>query len=202
MKSCHTALSTGDLRSEGYTRHRELVGRSHIEEVPMSWTDERIDTMKKLWREGLSASQVAKQLAGGVTRNAVISKLHRLGLSERAVPSQPARVAYKPPRAARSARESLTRPPTAAKPEAVASTAVAEAPTPARVALVEQPVSATILTLGARMCKWPIGDPEHKDFTFCGKRNGHGPYCGEHARVAYQPQSSRRGPPSLARLRR
>ena len=48
----------------------------------MSWTDERVEVLKKLWAEGHSASQIAKQL-GGVTRNAVIGKVHRLGLSGR-----------------------------------------------------------------------------------------------------------------------
>lgn len=51
----------------------------------MSWTDERVDLLQRLWAEGHSASQIAKQL-GGVTRNAVIGKVHRLGLSNRAAP--------------------------------------------------------------------------------------------------------------------
>ncbi|MGB8621908.1 MAG: GcrA family cell cycle regulator, partial [Paracoccaceae bacterium] len=49
----------------------------------MSWTEERVETLKKMWTEGQSASQIAKEL-GGVTRNAVIGKVHRLGLSNRA----------------------------------------------------------------------------------------------------------------------
>ena len=49
----------------------------------MSWTDERVERLKQMWGEGLSASQIAKEL-GGVTRNAVIGKVHRLGLSNRA----------------------------------------------------------------------------------------------------------------------
>ena len=49
----------------------------------MSWTDERVELLKKMWGEGQSASQIAKEL-GGVTRNAVIGKVHRLGLSNRA----------------------------------------------------------------------------------------------------------------------
>jgi hypothetical protein len=49
----------------------------------MSWTDERVETLKRMWAEGQSASQIAKEL-GGVTRNAVIGKVHRLGLSNRA----------------------------------------------------------------------------------------------------------------------
>jgi len=51
----------------------------------MSWTDERVELLKKMWAEGQSASQIAKEL-GGVTRNAVIGKVHRLGLSNRTGP--------------------------------------------------------------------------------------------------------------------
>ena len=49
----------------------------------MGWTDERVELLKKLWADGLSASQIAAEL-GGITRNAVIGKVHRLGLSGRA----------------------------------------------------------------------------------------------------------------------
>src|SRR5690606_14615195 len=52
------------------------------ERPAMSWTDERVETLKRMWNEGQSASQIAKEL-GGVTRNAVIGKVHRLGLSNR-----------------------------------------------------------------------------------------------------------------------
>ncbi len=55
----------------------------------MSWTDERVETLKKMWAEGQSASQIAKEL-GSVTRNAVIGKVHRLGLSNRVAGSAPA----------------------------------------------------------------------------------------------------------------
>jgi GcrA cell cycle regulator len=146
----------------------------------MSWTDERVGTLKKLWLDGLSASQIAKQL-GGVTRNAVIGKVHRLGLSGRAAPSQPTRTVFKAPRPAR--------------PAPVASPVIRRAEpvsTPAQMPVVlreETPGSATVLTLGAHMCKWPIGDPSSDSFTFCGRRTGgdEGPYCREHSRVAYQP---------------
>jgi len=55
------------------------------------------------------------------------------------------------------------------------------------------PGTATVLTLGAHMCKWPIGDPSTEDFTFCGRRAGEdGPYCTDHARIAYQPPQSKK----------
>src|ERR1700692_2493424 len=68
----------------------------------MGGTDERVETLKKLWLDGLSASQIAKQL-GGVTRNAGIGKDHRPGLSGPGGPPPPARPAFKAPRPARPA---------------------------------------------------------------------------------------------------
>jgi len=165
----------------------------------MGWTDERVELLKKLWQDGLSASQIAKQL-GGVTRNAVIGKVHRLGLSGRAAPSKPARTVFKAPRPARP----VTAAPSAPRRIADASTAMVSAPTPVRY-VDETPGTATVLTLGAHMCKWPIGDPSLDSFTFCGRRSGDGPYCDEHAHVAYQPSQAKKrsGPNELARsLRR
>jgi GcrA cell cycle regulator len=165
----------------------------------MGWTDERVENLKKLWQDGLSASQIAKQL-GGVTRNAVIGKVHRLGLSGRAAPSKPARPVFKAPRPARAAVSAPAAPRRIAEP-AVQAEAM---PSPVRY-IDEAPGSATVLTLGAHMCKWPIGDPSSDGFTFCGRRQSEGPYCVEHARVAYQPvqQKKRTGANELARsLRR
>ena len=159
----------------------------------MSWTDERVETLKKLWQEGHSASQIAKQL-GGVTRNAVIGKVHRLGLSGRAAPSQPTRPLYKPARPARPAaaaspvhneRPAPVHGTPMARREPVISRPVISQPI---VPYIEEPGTATVLTLGAKMCKWPIGDPSSDSFSFCGRRSDDGtPYCVEHARVAYQP---------------
>jgi len=164
----------------------------------MGWTDERVELLKKLWQDGLSASQIAKQL-GGVTRNAVIGKVHRLGLSGRATPSKPARTVFKAPRPARPAAAAPSAPRRLAEPVAHQAP-----PTPVRY-VDEAPGSATVLTLGAHMCKWPIGDPSLDSFTFCGRRSGEGPYCMEHSQVAYQPTQAKKraGPNELARsLRR
>src|SRR3989338_4683388 len=93
----------------------------------MSWTDERAETLKKMWAEGQSASQIAKEL-GGVTRNAVIGKVHRLGLSNRVgagngrddgdeaeAPAAAAPVAAPPPPSGEPAAP-LAEPPRAAHP--------------------------------------------------------------------------------------
>ena len=158
----------------------------------MGWTDERVETLKKLWLEGHSASQIAKQL-GGVTRNAVIGKVHRLGLSGRAAPSQPSRQVLRTPRPPRPATHHHLAPRRTVEPRAL--------PVPQAVVYPEEPGSATVLTLGAHMCKWPIGDPASDGFTFCGRRINEGSYCVEHARVAYQPQQ-KKGKGSAADLAR
>ena len=150
----------------------------------MGWTDERVELLKRLWQEGLSASQIAKQL-GGVTRNAVIGKVHRLGLSGRATPSKPARSVFKAPRPARPAA-APSAPRRISEPNALAVQAA-----PVRY-VDEAPGTATVLTLGAHMCKWPIGDPALESFTFCGRRTDEGPYCHEHAQVAYQPAQAKK----------
>ena len=153
----------------------------------MGWTDERVDSLRKLWLDGLSASQIAKQLGGGVTRNAVIGKVHRLGLSGRAAPSQPQRQPARPQRPARAVAAAA--PPAPEVRRVASSTPVPPTPVAYRC---EAPGSATVLTLGAHMCKWPIGDPGSDSFSFCGRRAGaEGPYCVEHAQVAYQPSQKR-----------
>ena len=105
----------------------------------MSWTDERVETLKKMWAEGQSASQIAKEL-GGVTRNAVIGKVHRLGLSNRVGPGTPAEDEGTAASATATAAPSPAAP---AKP-APAPRAVAPepAPRPAPAAPAPQPVAA------------------------------------------------------------
>ncbi len=148
----------------------------------MGWTEERVEVLKKLWLDGFSASQIAKQLGDGLTRNAVIGKVHRLGLSGRAAPSQPQRPAFKASRPARPAPQ--VQPAAVRRPEP----AVVTAPQPPAVFACEETGSATVLTLGSHMCKWPIGDPSSDSFSFCGRASSEGPYCVQHARVAYQAQ--------------
>jgi GcrA cell cycle regulator len=160
----------------------------------MSWTEERVTLLKKLWAEGHSASQIAKQL-GGVSRNAVIGKVHRLGLSGRTTPSRPVK---RPPRLARP-RPRLMPDGTVTLPPPVASTREMP-PAPMRPLLepvslpplpLEDGAAATILTLRESMCKWPIGDPADPKFAFCGRKAECGPYCAEHAKVAFQPARKR-----------
>jgi GcrA cell cycle regulator len=149
----------------------------------MGWNDDRVAILRKLWAEGLSASQIAKQL-GGVTRNAVIGKVHRLGLAGRATPSRPAK------RPVRAARPRVMGPSAPRLRAAMPSLSVViPALEPLKLA---DGRAATVLTINESMCKFPIGDPTDVDFAFCGRITCHGPYCADHARLAYQPSQSRR----------
>lgn len=162
----------------------------------MAWNDERVELLKKLWGEGLSASQIASRI-GGVTRNAVIGKVHRLGLSGRATTSR--MKTHRP-------RQRVANP---KRPAAVQKPRFAQVGNPALRALyqpeaepytpsVEEIViplaeRKTIQTLVECSCRWPIGDPQMADFHFCGKTKVPGlPYCEFHARRAFQPPQPRR----------
>lgn len=150
------------------------------------WTDERVELVKKLWQEGLSASQIAKQL-GGVSRNTVIGKVHRLGLAGRAMPSLPTRAARRQPKPAGRVNQQRIWA-EQAKPKTAAPPALRSQPLPVET---DQVGTATVLTLGAHMCKWPIGDPALPNFTLCGRR-AEGSYCSEHAAIAYQPAEAKK----------
>lgn len=152
----------------------------------MSWTEDRVEKLKKLWAEGHSASQIANEL-GGVSRNAVIGKVHRLGLSGRATPSRPVK---RPPRLARP----KPKPQTAMQSEkdgAEPKQAKVDASMALPPAPLEDGKAATVLTLRDSMCKWPIGDPADPQFAFCGRKSVCGPYCAEHAKIAFQPARKR-----------
>ena len=154
----------------------------------MAWTEDRVAVLTKLWAEGLSASQIATQL-GGVTRNAVIGKVHRLGLSGRAKPSRPKTRTVRPVTRAKSSTPSKPRERKPAAPVVKAP----PPPPPLEAKPLPNGEYATILTIRDHMCKWPIGDPASSDFRFCGRKHKQGePYCEAHCNVAYQP-SRRRG---------
>ncbi|XUY27062.1 GcrA family cell cycle regulator [Agrobacterium sp. rho-8.1] len=174
----------------------------------MNWTDERVERLKRLWAEGLSASQIAAQL-GGVSRNAVIGKVHRLNLPGRAkaggtvATSRPA--AKRPtvatpsaaPRAANTfqARAATPRPTvrTATSNDQDTDTGRVLDYAPVNTAVLPTSLRLTLTELTERTCKWPVGDPLKDDFHFCGcDASESSPYCKFHAKMAYQPVSERR----------
>lgn len=169
----------------------------------ISWSDERVELLRKLWSDGLSASQIAAEL-GGITRNAVIGKVHRLGLSGRAKtnaastprPRKPVRQPGSAAPAAPAGMQSQIRAHMALAPrpalEAAAPMPV-RAPAPREDVVIPMSERVTIMDLREAMCRWPIGDPTTPEFRFCGARSDLGlPYCAHHGRIAYQPVADRR----------
>jgi GcrA cell cycle regulator len=163
----------------------------------MSWTDERVEQLRKMWLDGLSASQIANELAHGITRNAVIGKVHRLGLSGRVKSPAPAparpRAKSQPEHAQHTPSAPIAHGNLAVAVEALS--VPAPAPRPAAEEVVV-PISERvgIMDLRESMCRWPLGDPASPEFRYCGARMqiGLGPYCAYHARIAYQPAQDRR----------
>jgi GcrA cell cycle regulator len=164
----------------------------------MSWTDERVELLSRLWLEGRSASQIAAELGAGITRNAVIGKVHRLGLAGRPKPTAPVPARAKPKLVPHAADER-------GKVEPLYTGVVTPLPVPTKayVAPVQQTAAevvipfserVTIMDLRESSCRWPMGDPTSAEFRFCGARAGigSGPYCAAHSQMAFQPAPERR----------
>jgi GcrA cell cycle regulator len=167
----------------------------------MSWTDERVEQLRQYWIDGKSASQIATLLGHGLSRNAVIGKVHRLGMACRAKSPNSAA-----PRPRVSTPQQQAHRPGAPRATLVAhrvvrgATALALAPLtdaetePEAYESVVLPMSlrVTIVELKEAMCRWPLGDPATPDFRYCGSPAASGPYCVHHGRLAYQPPQERR----------
>jgi GcrA cell cycle regulator len=168
-------------------RWRQFTGENDMS----SWTDERVKTLKKLWADGLSGEQIAGEL-GDITRNAVIGKVHRLGLSGRAKTPAVARRNKRPPRIPRLPKQTpaiLTHANGSAKKE-VMSALDAEVREALRSFNLGIPTDQrrTLLELNENTCRWPIGDPSTPEFFFCGdKPLTSRPYCHHHSRIAFSP---------------
>ena len=152
-----------------------------------TWNAERVDALKRCFAAGLSCGQIAREI--GVTRNAVIGKMNRLGLT------RPKDVLVR-----RLSRERLPRPPrpmrTIWSRERRASVAAQQQmllaafdePSPCAEVPILNGRGCTLLELGRQECRWPISAPGADDFSFCGNAPVKGlPYCVGHARMAYRP---------------
>lgn len=164
------------------------------------WTDELTARLLELQAAGYSTADMARRLGKGCTRNAVCGRIYRLRQRDWAVPAAKPRPAPKAPPKLKDKTVSLS--PLAlgevpfakrgrsynrkgpARPRAVKP----EAPLPP-----DEGMKVTLMGLTQRTCRWPIGDPGHPDFGFC----GHGPqsgssYCAFHAQRAIRPCHERR----------
>ncbi len=136
----------------------------------MSWTYERVEKLRQLWDEGLTASRIATEL-GNVTRNAVIGKAHRLGLSGRMV-------SKKSNGGVSIIRKKRVK-------VAIGHKVIDISP------IIDEPMNPTpFQDIRDGLCRWPLGEPEATDFKFCGRTTKEGiVYCQSHYKQAYQPIS-------------
>lgn len=150
------------------------------------WSDARIDELKRLYGEHLSAAQIAKQMGGAFSRNAVLGKLHRLGL---ALPKNKGGSKDRPPaqrgtygravRLAAAKRRAGLLPP---RQKPVRTPPPEPIPPPAAMLLISWD------DLTSSSCRWPVGDPREPGFAFCGIPEAEfptRPYCRYHAQLAY-----------------
>jgi GcrA cell cycle regulator len=144
-----------------------------------TWTPERVDQLRYCVVEGLTCSQIAARI--GVTRNAVIGKINRLGLSPARAAGVPVR--SRPPRVRRSGLSThrrLLRLIDANAPNAADDVKLALAP-------VDSTKRCSLTELSQGKCRWPINEPGTADFAFCGDESIKGfSYCASHARIAYR----------------
>jgi GcrA cell cycle regulator len=149
-----------------------------------TWTPERVEQLRTFVVTGLTCSQIAAEI--GVTRNAVIGKIHRLGLSPDRPAGAPARSC--PPRVRRprlTSQRQLLRLVFSEAPGAMSETDQGLG--------VESAQRCSLLDLAQGKCRWPVGDPSAADFAFCGNEAVAGfSYCAGHSRMAYRAPARRR----------
>lgn len=134
----------------------------------MGWTDESVEKLRQLWAQGLTANEIAKKL--GVTKNAIVGKVHRLCLTARPSPIKN-----------KDTAEELPQQPDLI--EKIEEKPVEEVVKPRKN---EELTNIKLADLDSHTCRWPIGDPRDDDFCFCGKKVRSGQtYCDEHSMQAY-----------------
>ena len=164
----------------------------------MAWTEERVEQLKALWAEGHSATRIAG-LMRGVTRNAVLGKVHRLGLSDRRTKvslrgvanGDDAVVAQSQPSRRPRLYFGVQRP----KLRVISNPAPPAQPQPSPAIWEAEPgkVPVPLPEVEADMCRWPLGDPKADDFGFCGcpKVPGYS-FCARHKQLAFSKKGRRR----------
>jgi GcrA cell cycle regulator len=148
----------------------------------MTWTTERVELLKVRFDAGLSCGQIAREI--GVSRNAVIGKINRLGLAR-----------IKNVVAGQSERRSAarTRRPRLVTQHQILVAVRAEPQAPVEDTPIHSEHRCSLFELNEAKCRWPISDPGTASFGFCGNQTVKGlPYCAAHARLAYQPASRQR----------
>lgn len=140
----------------------------------MGWTDESVERLRQMWSEGLTANEIAKKL--GVTKNAIVGKVHRLCLTARPSPIKSKE------NEALSEDIEQTGANAAMSADLFENTSAAGKSTSTNKKIE----NIKLVDLDSHTCRWPIGDPRDEDFCFCGKKVRTGQtYCDEHSQMAY-----------------
>ena len=155
--------------------------RSNLLQTKMSWTVEREEKLKELWKEGHSASQIASML-GDTTRNAVIGKAHRLNLQSRAVSK----------RSTQKVDTKNTDNNVKSEPKIQKLGRKARFKALLLDKNFEQENRKQLEELTDETCRWPIGHPSEENFYFCGRKPMEKfPYCKLHVLYAFQPKNAK-----------
>jgi GcrA cell cycle regulator len=188
------------MAQDAVDRQALLAARVAFGPARSDWSEARIALLRRRWAEGASANTIAEELGPGVSRCAVLGKVHRLKLKQPAFKQRHSRT------------EKARRRPPAPRPAVRSRRAGRRDPSPLMAAFYAlgldaffgEPDTRTVhrhagkafgpacglLDLSAATCRWPVGDPGEADFAFCGaapfKRY---PYCVGHCLIAYRPDS-------------
>lgn len=161
----------------------------------MAWTDEMVDQLREMWKQGLTTGEIGKRL--GVSKNSIVGKVHRLGLSGRPSPikkkSDTNSVPEKKesnetlPKSSKGKTEKVVTPLPKQEKKLDTEVVVEEK---IEISLSTPPTShngkTSLTDLDNHTCRWPIGDPKDENFHFCGRKVRIGQtYCDEHANIAY-----------------
>lgn len=161
----------------------------------VAWPEQHVEKLRELWMAGNSAGQIANIIGAGYSRNAVIGKLSRLGLTGRT--DRRTKYTTRGVRKSRKRKQPSGLPmpsPMSAFVAALAAAPVEPLPMPDAPAPADQ--RRSLLELEPHHCRWPIGDTKDPDFHFCGATKVAGmSYFLAHARKAYQPPQPRRSVP-------
>lgn len=167
---------------------------THHNGTSSGWDDDREALLRKLHGEGLSASQIATRICAtgfDVTRNAVIGKANRMGLTGGDKPRRSTSSARKRKPKGGNALNMVFGGQTGRKSAKLFLEAEPFTPGPEIVIPISE--RRVLKDLQDDQCRWPIGDPQHTDFHFCNRTKFAGlPYCAHHAHRAYQPPQERR----------
>ena len=175
----------------------------------MAWTDQMVEDLRTMWKQGLTTAEIGKKL--GVSKNSIVGKVHRLGLSgrpspikkkdgdeEHAADNKPA-LKDKAPRAEKESPKAVSEPAVkeeakTAKPSVVTAEKNSEKKESRKEEtkecfksdLEKSAKAVSLMVLDNHTCRWPLGDPKDDNFHFCGKKVKIGQtYCEEHSAVAY-----------------